>query len=1472
MNKLLCLILLFTLNVTFYKSIAQIKFDHLYTDDGLSNNSIRGIFQDKNGFLWFGTLNGLNRYDGKKFKIYSYDPEDANSINGNRVSQIYQDKLNYLWVFTYDKLVHRFDIDNEKFYNLPFSIYQQRININVAYLNETSPGVVWFLLDDGGCLRFKSDKNPEIVKWDRFNFQNILEKKDVKFIFNDKKGVIWIGTSKGLFKLPSDTVNFDNPDIEYFFNGQDVRFTTFCENENEIWFGTENRGLIIYDTKDKIFKHSKILDYTANSYIFSIVNGKNKDVLIGTMSDGTIYYPGKNKEIKKFLSGHNGLKSNQVSSIYTDRAGLFWLITDMPGTTMFNPAEEKFHYYPLKSEFRELKDEGEKQIFFEDSNNDFWIGIHGGGLFKYNRNKNEFDHFFFENSNPLSLSSNFVLSIFEDNSNNLWIGTRTSGLNKVNLKKDKYTYIKPVQNSLLTYKNEIKALMEDSNGNIWAGTKGGMLICFDQEMNLLATFSNEPGSYKLNIESGIYTLYADKYGNLWVGTKGKGIYVIKNLINFKGQFRNKKIEVVHFFHNSEDTNSLNSDNVYSIIQDQSHQYWIGTYLGGVDVLTDPFGKPFFRHYMNNNKNNFSLSDDRVRKIVQDKDMNLWIATVNGLNFVPSELLNQPEKKFYQIKNNPDIKNSISYNDILDIYQDKNERIWVGTFGGGLNRLLNYDLNNLRFNWKIFIETEGQPKNIIYSITEDKTGNIWVSTDFGIKKYFSVDSGYENLNAKEIIGLNTFSENGGLRISSNNIIFGYTGGLIVFNPDSIKRNNKEYPLVITNFFLFDEIVKPGMNNKVKFIDGKTKTIILHHNQNFIGFEFAVLDYTAPENIKYAYLLENYEKKWNYSGNQNKAVYRNLKPGKYCFKLKGTNSFGSWGNHMLEYNIKILKPFWKTNFAYSAYFIFAIIILILLFNLINKELKLKHKIELDEKLTDNKLKFYTSISHEFKTPLSLILGPAEKLMSDKSLSNESHESATLIKRNTLRLLELVEQLLDFRKIQKGRLELKVWNFEIKDFLIEICKNFVPLANNKGIDFKFELPESTINGLVDSDCLEKIVFNLLSNAFKYTSSGKSVMLKITTDEKDEILTLTVEDEGKGIPEENLPKIFERFALFTRSGSNGESSSGIGLSLTKELVEIHKGTIEVESEYGKGSKFTVKLPVGRHAYSVDEISEDNDHKFDIGYTIGHMNFIDNNISDKKIKKNSVKSDDVILVIEDNNELRGFIVDNLSHSYRVIEASDGSKGLKSAREDNPDLIICDIMIPVIDGITLCKTIRKDFNTCHIPVIVLTSISSQEQKIKGLETGADDYITKPFSLQYLEKRIENIISQRKILKEKFSQEPGLKPEKLCASPADQKFLSDVINLIEANLSKSDFSIDKVVSELGYGRTVFYKKMKALTGNAPLDFIKIVRMKKASVLLRQTGSSISGVSFELGFNDVDYFSRTFKNFYGETPSEYQKKFR
>ncbi len=1429
----------FFIFITIYLPISSqsIQFDHLDIKDGLSDNSVRNIIQDKKGYLWFATLNGLSRYDGRSFKNYYSIPGDTNSLSNSLMVKIKEDKNGYIWCWSDDENIQRVDPITNKVLNFHTQILKREVPVKDFII--TSKGDIWTWGKEG-CVKISYTDNSGNINTELFNKENDFPSNKINFVFEDEKQNIWAGTQQGLIRI-----NFSdngNRVINTYFNNK--KFISFSQTSNNIWFGTRNQGIVNYNISNK--------DFTSLLGINDKLKGKSIRCIHQYSPNNLIL--GSDKFIFEYTISNNIVvaishpKLTITTRIFPDAYNQLWIIAETKGIYKFEPKERKLKYYDLNSKERLFLGIRDKQQLFEDSNKNLWIGIHGGGLFLYNRETDKFENFRYNEDERGSLSSDVVLSIFEDYSKNLWVGTMYGGVNKINLSEKNFTWHKPILNPSNIFENEIRSSTEDREGKLWLGSKGGKIFCY-KNYKLQYTFPDDLSAENrlklMNIN--VYSLFIDNADNLWIGTKGKGVFILKDIINATP----KNIKIVHLSTSMAEP----LDKVYSINQDRNGNYWIGSLGSGIAVLSNPFDKPKFVTYKENGKANQIISN-YVRYLFFDIDNNLWIGTSKGISLLPSNQLEESNKRFISISNDKQDLSSLSYNEVDCIFQSSDKTIYAATMGGGLNMLRQYSIEDEFFEWQNFNKADGLSTNKIYSIQEDSENNIWLSTSYGINKYYPVNNKFENFFVEKKQGLNYFTESCGTKSHDGELIFGHSRGFLSFNPIRIIKDSSRYPIVLSKLYINGNEILPSESGLIKKSIENENEIKLSYLQNSIRFNFSVLDYKNPERIQFSFKLENFDDNWSTPLTNNTALYQNLQPGIYTFLLRATNSDGIEMQDTLRFKINITPPFFKSFFGYVLMSVFAAIIFFIILYLYKRQISVKHEIAFADKLNEKKLKYYTNISHEFKTPLTLILSPVQDIIDEESASNEIRSNAKQIQKNAAYLLNLVEQILDFRKIREEKMKLNVVNINIVDFIKNIHNQFVPLAKKANIDLKFNTKEKNVFGYIDVRLIKKVLYNLISNAIKFTPAFKSIDILVDIDKKKDIINISIINEGPGIKKSDLEKLFERF-------HKSENSSGIGLFFVKELVTTHKGSIEVESDLNNGTCFKVSLPIERKYYLESEIGEDNvmSSNIPLSTTIP----IDKYEVDKQTPKEHLNS---ILIIEDNDEMRQYLTKKFKHFYNVFTAPNGKEGVSIATKEMPDLIVCDVMMPVMDGIEATQNIRENFNTSHIPIILLTANSSEEKKIEGIEIGADDYITKPFDFKYLKLKIENLISQRKKIIQNFSKDPDLPANILTNSKQDKEFIEKVKLLIEENLDNHNFSVDWLSEKMDCSRTIFYKKMKAIAGETPHGFISTIQMKKSAQLLKQTNLSISEISVLVGYSDTNYFSKNFKKHFGKTPKTYQ----
>jgi signal transduction histidine kinase/DNA-binding response OmpR family regulator/streptogramin lyase len=926
--------------------------------------------------------------------------------------------------------------------------------------------------------------------------------------------------------------------------------------------------------------------------------------------------------------------------------------------------------------------------------------------------------------------------------------------------------------------------------------------------------------------------------------------------------------VRQYKYSESDTTGLPQKEVFAVFEDHQKNIWAATenyFCRLIDIQKGIFQSFQYQTPL--------LYNQRVRPVIyQDNSGIFWLGTRNGLI-----RFNLDQKTFFTYRNDPEKLNSLNNDNINSICADpKNpdKILWLGTSGGGLNQF-----NIAEGTSKHFTEKEGLPNNVVYGVLSDSKGNLWLSTNKGLSKFNPKEKTFRNYDVNDGLQSNEFNTGAYFKNSSGEMFFGGIKGLNYFYPDAIEDNPHIPNIVLTNLKLGDKyITNKSSNSVLQKTISETTELVLSYDEDVITFEFASLDFSAPEKNQYAYKLDNLNKDWIYSGSYRSVTFTHLPFGEYILRIKGSNNDGVWNEEGVALKLIITPPWWSRWWAYLLYGLFILSVLYLIRRYELNRLKLKNQLKLEKVETDTlrnldqlKSHFFANISHEFRTPLTLILGQIESVLSSK-LEIKEKGKLQVANRNARRLLTLINQLLDLSKLEAGSMELKAEQHNIISFLKSVFFSFESLAESKKIHLKFESKYSSIPVRYDTDKMEKIICNLISNALKFTPENGEIKLRVNIVSSN--VEIRLRDTGSGIPSESLPHIFNRFYQVDGSSTREHEGSGIGLALTKELVELHKGQISANSKEGEGTEFIIHLPIDDSKIENEktyELSNNTDsqknnlNEFDDSETELIMDYQN---QDSIIKDQSNVNKEIILIVEDNTDVRVYIREQLEADYKVIEASNGEEGITNAQIEIPDLIITDVMMPKMDGYQFSKKIRTDEKTSHIPIIMLTAKAGLDDKIEGLETGIDDYLTKPFSAKELKVRVKNLIYQRQELRKKFSSALIIKPSEVSTVSIDQAFLGKVMQTIESNFENEQFSVDVLAEQLNMSVSQLNRKLNALIDQPPGHLIRTFRLQRAADHLKQNLGTVAEICYKVGFNDQAYFSRAFKKQFGVSPSEYK----
>lgn len=1088
----------------------------------------------------------------------------------------------------------------------------------------------------------------------------------------------------------------------------------------------------------------------------------------------------------------------------------------------------------------------------------------------------------------------------------MWLCTHSKGLEKVTFRNVPFSMLTPVPHEYESLSNEVRSVCENKQGNLWIGLKDGMIRLYDSNRKFIGHLTGN-GTISMTgtpMEGTAYFIMQDSKGIIWIATKGNGL-VRAEQISPTGM----SYKLTRYQHDSNDMYSLSDNNVYCVYEDHHGRIWAATFAGGINYISQgEHGETVFINHRNNLKGYPIDVCYKARFITSDNNGRLWVGTTTGAVAFDENFKKPEDIQFHHFSRVPNDTKSLSNNDVHWIIATQQKELYLATFGGGLNKLISISEDG-HGEFKSYSVLDGLSSDVLLSIREDHKQNLWISTENGICKFVPSGERFENYDERSISFRVRFSEAASTLTSGGDMLFGTSNGLFMFSPDSIRKSSYVPPVVFSKLMVANEDVIPGEKSILKVDLDDTQELVLSHDENIFSVQYAALDYTNPQNIQYAYILDGFEKQWTFADRQRSVTYTNLPKGDYIFRVRSTNSDGVWVDNERILNITILPSFWETPLAYVLYVCFVLLIIFVAVYILFTIYRLKHEVSVEQQISDIKLRFFTNISHELRTPLTLIAGPVEQVLKNDKLPADAREQLVVVERNTNRMLRLVNQILDFRKIQNKKMKMQVQQLNVVAFVRKIMDNFESVAEEHNIDFLFQTEKEALNLWVDADKFEKIVFNLLSNAFKYTPNGKMITVFIREDEGT--VSVGVQDQGIGIAENKRKSLFVRFENLVDKNIFNQASSGIGLSLVKELVEMHKATISVDSRLGEGSCFKVDFLKGKEHYSssVEFILEDSAAPLSMERIVDIANSSlqteaaivdapDLEVSAAKEEAGESSSKELMLLVEDNQELRSFLRSIFASTYRVVEASDGMEGWSKALKYLPDIIISDVMMPEKDGIEMTRELRADMTTSHIPIILLTAKTTIESKLEGLEYGADDYITKPFSATYLQARVENLLMQRKKLQNFYrdslthvtvSETPVAQGETLAGhasaepvssaaeepampemSPNDRKFMDKLVDLMEKNMDNGELVVDDLVRELAVSRSVFFKKLKTLTGLAPVEFIKEMRIKRAAQLIETGEFNMTQISYMVGINDPRYFSKCFKAQVGMTPTEYREK--
>jgi ligand-binding sensor domain-containing protein/signal transduction histidine kinase/DNA-binding response OmpR family regulator len=1306
-------------------------FIRLGAEAGLAQNTVYCILQDKQGFMWFGTKDGLSRYDGNQFKNYRHDKDEPGSIGNNFIRSLFQDVDGRIWIGT-DLGAYIYQADKDAFEHFGVGTQEGiKIEKEVNDVKQDQDGIYWFAVDWQGIFSYDPQKQ-ELL------FYELNAVVNAWCIYVDKDNKVWIGTHGG-------GLNYFNRETQQF--------------EKATFFSSD-------------------LADNNNDDIYRIFQDNYNDLLIATANNGVKRLNMITNKMQPFLPEQN------YSSLF---------VRDV----------------------------------IRKSDNEIWFAT-GAGICVYNILKKDIQFLRHSHFDPFSLSDNATYSIYKDREGGIWVGTYFGGINYYPYQYTPFNNYYPVadkENAQTLIGKRIREFQLANDGSLWIGSEDGGLSLFDPQSRHFEHFlpDGRPGSISYN---NIHGLLIDG-DQLWVGTYNHGLEVM--------DLTTKKI--IKRYVKTDEENSISDNSIFSVYKDHSDRVWVGTLYGLC--------------YYNAESDDFTrvteLGNNFINDIFQTKDGMVWVASLGKGLF----RYNPGNEKWTVFTNDPKNPSSIAHNKIISLFEDSQSTLWIATEGGGLCK---YHPDDESFT--SFTTSEGLPNNVVYKVIEDDHSNIWFTTNQGIVCMNINDYKIKKYTKSDGLLSNQFNYKSGIKDKNGHLYFGGLDGFVAFDPTSFVSNELAPSVQIVQFELFNSIVKADqIDSPLNKAIESTNKIELKHNQSTFSFGFVALSFVAPEKNQYAYMLEGFDHDWIYLDKLQKASYSNIPPGKYAFKVKASNNNGVWNKKEAVIDIHVRPPFYLTMGAYLFYFVSFALSITLLFRAYRNRIQKKNKRRLElfeneksREIYDAKIAFFTNITHEIRTPLSLIKGPLEYIIKENVSATERDEYLTVIERNTNRLLDLSNQLLDFRKTEQEGFRLNFTAVDIPLLINEVYLRFNTTVINNHLNFDLNLPSEDFYADVDKEALTKILSNLFNNAIKFAKTT----IQLTLSREADSFQLTLCNDGVKIEGDLCEKIFEPFfQIETKGNDQVRTGTGLGLPLARSLAELHDGSLKCMPSENSFNCFQLTLPTSQPISVV--IKQHNTEKpiYDISAENDDL---------EKLTKAS------LLIVEDDDDFRMFLYNQLKRKYNIHKASNGVEALTELKNNPVDIIITDITMPKMDGFQLCKEVKSNLEYSHIPIILLTAKTNLQFKIEGLDAGADAYVEKPFSMEHILAQLSNLLSSRNKLKEAFINSPLVKIRSIAPTKADEDFLKNVTEVIHKNIADTQFNVDTLANALNMSRSSLHRKIKGVSELTPNELILLVKLKKAAAHI-QEGARVNEVCFIVGFNSPSYFSKAFKKQFGVSPTEW-----
>ena len=1350
----------------------EVKAKRVTIQEGLPSNVVSDMQQDQKGFLWFSTYNGLARYDGNVVTTYfDSDSTGVSALIGRTKKALEDVTYKKLWVYSSSErltCLNMVDGKEEKY-------CQEVEKLHFTKWKLVCDGMFWLWgAKDGAMLvdyrsgsfltrRFAqaeigSSRVPLIDSLDKDNV--VLCTTDKVFLYSEgrlfciAKGMRMSRTRPFHHKM---LMVSEKGDVYVLRQGKLQRFSHVAYVDGEVATG------------DLLMGNRWILFTNRRSFSIDVRTGEVAEC------EGEWLIPNG-----RVLTDNKGRKwiYNKTGVLRLVRQDKLVPLILFPQQTTNYIDHERFH-------------------IVEDNHGLIWISTYGKGLFVFNQDLTQSQHFVADKLGESPIASNYLLGIIADRHDGVWVSSEYGGVSHIQVMDKGVERIYPNGEGNMDFSNVVRMVKKMNDGTVMVGTRAGSLYHYSADMSQVLG--------KSHFDSNVYGIVQMPNGETWIGTRGKGIYGAKGL-DFKDR------------------------NVFCMASDAKHRMWIGTFGKGLSLVyprKDGYGvKTFFAD---------SVGLNEVRCMVIDKHGVLWCGTSGGLIRIPVDEFVKDASRY---------KTYVRDYEIRDVIVDRQGRLWLSASGDGLVQVEPGD-GETEPKFYVFNTSNGLVNNLVQSVVDTPDGNLWISTQQGVTAWNARKKSFENyMFSRNPMG-NVYNENSAVCLDDGRVVLGGNYGLTIIQPSRLSHVSGLTDVVFTSYPYSDEIT-------------------LTYEQRSLNIHFSTLDYSDVRNVKYTYRLEGFDQTWSQPSSTPWAAYQKLPAGKYLLHVKACTSDGTWGKESTLV-ILIKPPFYLTSWAIMIYVLLVLGVIILVVKFVHDKNVLRNRIRLEQELTRYKLVFFTNIAHEFRTPLTLMQGSLEKkkrIMKANRWQTELEKTIRVMDKSVQRMLRLIDQLLEFRKMQAGKLKLSLQETDAVMFVKGICRMFDDAAESKEIAYSFESSEPAHAMFLDQQMIDKVVFNLLSNAFKYTHAKGTISVSLSF---TDVMTIRVADTGVGIPQEKREQLFSRFM---QSSYTGESF-GIGLHLTHELVRTHHGEITYQENEGGGSVFVVTIPLQKDCYEASDflVKDSPILKADL---VKERDGQEEKTTDAvpSAPPSAPLNRRTILLIEDDNDVREFLLSELESCFDLKVASDGKAGIAMAKELDVDLIVSDVMMPGMNGFELTKRLKNSFETSHIPIILLTALSTDENVLEGTESGADAYITKPFSPQLLMARILQLLNQREILRQKFGKEPQEIRSAMLSNEQDSLFVKRLDSIVYSRLGEQDLSVDKVAGLLHLGRTIFYKKVRGTTGYTPNEYIRVIRLRKAAELLKEGEKNVSEVAYAVGFDNPYYFSKCFKEQFGMPPSQYR----